>query len=201
MKPAFLLAAAIALAPAASGAADNGFYLGAGIGDANTEVDDVFDSGFSFDESNFGFKLFAGYKFLPWLGVEGIYLDGGNPELSVSDEAGVRETLSVKVQSLIGTAVLAWPVTQSFEVFLKPGVVYWNSSTDYRITAGDQSGGFDDDDSGAGLFLGAGVGYTVGRAGLRLEYEWFDVEPEFGSGLGELDASTTFLSLSAVYLF
>ncbi len=194
----------LSLATTPSVAADSGFYAGAGIGQINVEVDNMYGSRFDFDEDDVGFKLFGGYRFFPWLSVEGIFLDGGNPETKAT--AGSESVaLSVEVQSLVATAVFSLPIGNQFEIFLKPGFAYWDSTTDFRYSSPTFSDRFSDDDSGSAFFIGAGAGWTVGKAGLRLEYEWFDVAPKYNFDTDEfedeLDASAGFLSLSIVYLF
>jgi len=194
----------IFLAASPSVAAERGFYVGAGVGQVNTEVDDVFGTGFNFDEDDVGFKLFGGYRFFPWLSVEGIFLDGGKPEIrdTVGDESA---SLSIEVQSLVAAAIFSLPIGEQFEVFIKPGFAYWDSKTSFSYSSPTFSDRFSEDDSGSAFFIGAGAGWTIGNAGLRLEYEWFDVAPEYNFDTDEfddeLDASASFLSLSVVYLF
>ena len=203
LQPAILLLG-IFLATSSSVAADRGFYAGAGIGQMNVEVDNMYGSSFDFDEDDVGFKLFGGYRFFPWLSVEGIFLDGGNPETKATD-GSESVSLSVEVQSLVAAAVFSLPIGDQFEIFLKPGFAYWDSTTDFRYSSPTLSDRFSDDDSGSAFFIGAGAGWTTGNAGLRLEYEWFDVAPEYNFDTDEfddeLDASAGFLSLSVVYLF
>ena len=68
-----------AIAPQAA-AADNGFYLGAGITKSEFEVDDVSDS----LDSN-SFKLIAGFRPLNWLAVEANYIDLGGESFEDED--------------------------------------------------------------------------------------------------------------------
>lgn len=200
----FLLGTVLAASP--SLAAERGFYAGAGVGQMNTEVDDgyVYPFVFDFDENDVGFKVFGGYRFFPWLGVEGAYVDGGSPETKGSD-GDIRGRLGIEVQSLVAAAVFALPIGESFEVFLKPGVAYWDSSTSISVTGPTISDKASADDSGSAFFLGAGAGWNFGKAGLRLEYEWFDVAPEYDYDSNEfedeLDATASFLSLSFIYNF
>jgi opacity protein-like surface antigen len=202
--PFCLLASGLLLAAANANATDSGFYMGAGAGQVNTEVDDVFGTGFDFDEDDLGFKLFGGYRFFPWLSVEGIYLDGGSPEIKdrMGDESA---SLSIEVQSLVAAAVFALPLGDNFELFLKPGLAYWDSETSFSYNSPTVSESASEDDSGSAFFIGGGAEWSNGSAGLRLEYEWFDVAPEFDSSTNqfddELDASAGFLSLSVVYRF
>ena len=81
------LAAFATLALAAFGpqamAADNGFYLGAGISQSNTELE---LAGFGSDDvDDTGFKVIGGWRPLDWLAVEANYIDlGGDSEEGTS---------------------------------------------------------------------------------------------------------------------
>ena len=61
-----ILAIALALAPGASAFAEDGFYAGVGVGQATIEID---DSDIDFDQDDFGWKAFAGYRFMPYFGT------------------------------------------------------------------------------------------------------------------------------------
>src|SRR5688572_15245361 len=75
----------IAAAPQAQ-AADNGFYLGAGVTqtDFKITVDGLNDSE-KFDDNSF--KVIAGFRPLDWLAVEANYIDFGKAEFD--DGSGV----------------------------------------------------------------------------------------------------------------
>lgn len=202
--PLAVLCSGMLLASVPANAAESGFYAGVGAGQTNTEVDDILGTGYEFDENDVGFKVFGGYRFFPWFSVEGIYFDGGNPEIKGSDGIGTA-TLNVEVSSLVAAAIFALPVGDQFEVFVKPGFAYWDSTTEVSYSSPTFSDRFSQDDNGSAFFIGAGAGWTNGNAGLRLEYEWFDVAPEYDfeseEFTDELDASTSFLSLSIIYNF
>lgn len=205
--PLTLLISGVLLASSPSNAADSGFYIGVGAGQTNTEVDDFLGTGFDFDENDTGFKLFGGYRFFPWFSVEGIYYDGGSPEKKwvFGEEGEESESINLEVSSLVAAAVFALPVGKQFEVFLKPGFAYWDSDVRLSYSSPTFSDSVSFDDTGTAFFIGAGAGWTSGNAGLRLEYEWFDVAPEYDSDseefTDELDASSSFLSLSVIYNF
>ncbi len=148
--------------------ADSGFYIGGSVGDAtlaiavaDEEIGDIFD----FDESDLAWKAFGGYKFdLPVikLGIEGGYVDLGNPE-------------AVLLDSTAGLAVTGWDAfgTAGFglgpvELFAKVGVVSW----DAKATLDGISEGGDD-----GTDPAYGIGLSVGFSSLeiRAEYEVFDI--------------------------
>jgi Opacity protein and related surface antigens len=200
-----LFAGALLAASIQANAAENGWYAGVGVGQMTTQVDDILGSGFDFDESDTGFKVFGGYKFLPWLGVEGAYVDGGEPEISET-AGGATGSLAVGVESLVGAVVFTLPLGEHFELFAKPGIALWSSTTDLRFTSDGYDDRFSQDDDGTAFFLGAGAGLNfTEHFGMRVEYEWFDVtltyddeEEEF---YDELDASAGLWSASFIYSF
>jgi len=149
--------------------------------------------------------FFGGYRFFPWLGVEAIYLNGGKPEISESD--GVASaSLEIEVQSLIAAAVFTLPVGDRFELFIKPGIAFWDSETNAGYSEPGYSESLSFDDSGSAFFLGGGAAFNfTENFAARLEYEWFEAAPEWDSGseefVTEVDATAGFLSLSVVYAF
>lgn len=73
--------AALYAAPEAL-AKDAGFYIGGSVGSAKIEdkVSDIDE--IEFDESDFAFKIFAGYQFNGVFALEGGYVDFGSPSNS-----------------------------------------------------------------------------------------------------------------------
>jgi hypothetical protein len=173
--------ALIAAAPDAQ-AADNGFYLGAGVTrtDFDVSVDDL-DAEETLDDSSF--KVIAGFRPLDWLAVEANYLDLGSAEFG--DGSGV--SIDTKALSASALFIAEFAVV---DLFAKIGVVKWDS--DFRLAGfGSES------DDGVEPLFGAGVGVHFGSLGARLEYEQFKTE-----GLDDFvnnDIKT--LSLSVTYTF
>jgi opacity protein-like surface antigen len=207
VKPRFALLACGALLIATSAnAADSGFFVGAGAGQMNTKVKDVFGSGYTFDEGATGFKVFGGYKFLPWLSVEGAYIDGGSPAIKEDDGAGTSGKLGIDIKSLVAAAVFTLPIGDRFELFIKPGFAYWDAKTSVNLVAPDFSEKYAETDSGGAFFIGGGAGFkATDNLGIRLEYEYFEVAPKYddysGEFITEYDASAGFFSASFVYSF
>lgn len=206
---AFWIGAALALAAGPVLAEDHGFYLGAGAGQVRVEVKDVLGIyGANFDESDTGFKVFGGYRFTSWLSVEGAYLHGGSPSVSgpLYDDGTGRGSVGIDLQSLVAAAVFTLPLGEKFELFVKPGVAYWRSDT--SVFFDDPLSGqyrFSQRDEDSALLIGGGLGFRFDdRLGVRLEYEWFEVTPEWDGDAGfiqDLDASAGFISASFVYRF
>jgi hypothetical protein len=149
IKLVFLAALALLAFPA--GAVDaTGVYVGAGIGSSDLAVD-------GFSGNDFAYKVFAGFDFNPYIGVEGGYLNGGSP----SDRG-----FDIEVDGWDLAVLGKWPVSDRFEVFAKLGYVWWDAETE----------GFGGD-SGEDLMYGLGVGFDLNdQFGLRGEWERMDIE-------------------------
>lgn len=175
---------AVATIIPATAKADSGFYVGAGVGNASFEVD-LGEAGIpefpEFDESDLGFKAFAGYNFeLPVvsLGLEAGYTDFGTPSMSIDGE-----TLGISVDglSLWGIAAIGLgPV----DLYGKVGSLQWDAS----ISALDESESIDGDDTGYGI----GLRFNAGSLQLRGEYEIFELDGE---------ADLTMFSVGVAYNF
>lgn len=156
-------------------AADNGFYLGAGL--TKSKVDD-FAGQLDFDDESF--KLIAGLRPLDAFGVELNYIDLGR------DDARIGPTrVSAKSKAYAGYAVGFVPLAP-IDLFAKVGVARWEAET--------SSGAFGRlDDDGTEFAWGAGLQVRLGSLGVRLEYESFDVSGARRSELISLGATWTFL--------
>jgi OmpA-OmpF porin, OOP family len=207
---AVVISGVLLAAASQANAADRGWFAGVGIGQMNTEIDDILGSGVKFDETDTAFKVFGGYKFFPWLSVEGAYVDGGKPEISesITDGSSTADLkLSVEVQSLVAAAVFTWPISDRFELFAKPGVAFWTSTTDVNVTQdGSSVYSSNQDDDGTAFFLGAGGAFNFNEhMGVRVEYEWFDVAATYDDVNNEwvdsVDATSGLWSASFVYSF
>jgi hypothetical protein len=164
-----------ALAPAAS-AADNGFYLGAGITDTKFDIDGL-GSG-SLDDN--GFKVIGGFRPLNWLAFEANYLDLGGEEANGDSLDASAITLSGLVLAEIGIV----------DIYGRVGVAKWDADVSSNAL------NFSDSDDGWEPTYGVGIGVHFGSIGVRAEYERF--EAEFFDAL-DTDVST--VSLSVTYTF
>jgi opacity protein-like surface antigen len=161
MRKAILFAAALLALPALPAvAADNGFYLGGSVGQANLKIDDLTDGvGVQdFDADDTAFKLIAGIRPLDWLGVEAAYVNFGEPEDTV-----LGQKLEAEGDGISAFAVGFLP-TGPVDLFAKAGLISWDSKI---------SGSFDDD--GTDLAYGFGAQFRVLGLSIRAEYEKFDI--------------------------
>ena len=162
------LAAAFLACGMTAAHADNerGLYLGAGVGQFNIEVDDVDTTDElreAFDSDDTVFKVFGGYRFNKFIGVELDYIDLGGPEDTV-ENVKVKAEINGVAPYLIGTLPVG-PI----ELFARVGYYFY----DVKIN-GENLGSVDD--SGEDLVYGAGIGLTLfEHLHARPEYEIIDV--------------------------
>jgi hypothetical protein len=162
------LVAASLLALSGTAMADSGFYAGGSVGNTTLEVnfeDPIEGGAFTFDESDFSWKVFGGFNFdLPVinLGVEGGYRDLGGPSATFATET-------------YGIDVTAWDVfgvagfnLGPVNVFGKLGFISWEADL---TVAGFDAGSEDDTDTAYGI----GAAFNLGSFQLRAEYEMFDI--------------------------
>jgi outer membrane protein OmpA-like peptidoglycan-associated protein len=176
VAPAFLAATAHAAEP--------GFYIGASGGqttlEASTERLNVGNGElreFHIDDEETGYKGYLGYQFLPWLGVEGGYVELGE----VSKDFMIRDTQidgEMTAGGWEGFAVASLPLGP-LDVFVKVGGFTGDIDIDGKIKRpGVPSEHFSEDgnNSDAMLAYGGGVAWNFGHWSLRAEYEEYDAD-------------------------
>lgn len=158
-------------------AADNGFYLGAGITETNFDIEVDGDSE-DFDDN--GFKIIAGIRPLDWLAVEANYIDLGG-----YDEPGLLDVDS----SVFSVSALFLAEVGIVDLYARAGMARWD--TEFTVPAGRVS------DDGWEPTYGVGVGVHFGSIGARLEWERFSTE----ALNDQIDTDTDIISLSVTYTF
>jgi hypothetical protein len=156
-----VLASSLAFAVSAH-AGDTGFYVGGSVGQATLKVDDI-----NFDESDTAYKLFAGYMLLPFLGVEGGYVDFGSPNRHYSGVGSVDFQVDGWEGFVVGQLPLG-PV----DLFAKAGVLSYNVDVKANGPGFGNLSGNDSDEVGA---YGAGAAIGIGPIKVRGEYTYYDV--------------------------
>lgn len=157
-------------------AADNGFYLGAGLTETNF---DISVDGLSDDFDDNGFKVIAGFRPFNWLAFEGNYLDLGGV-----DEGGLEiDTSAITLSALVLAEI------GIVDLYARAGMANWD--TDSSVPGGRIS------DDGWEPTYGVGVGVHFGSIGARLEYERFSTE----TVEDQIDTDTSIISVSVTYTF
>jgi len=169
---------ATTFAAGSAGAANTGLYVGAGGGQttakASAELLDINGdpNTFHFDKTETAWKGFVGYQFLPWLGVEGGYVDFGSPQESRTI-IGVG-TIDGEVDAtgwegfLVGTLPIG-PI----DLFAKAGGV--KADFQLKLHGSALPTNFSEKDSNGMFAWGAGAAYNLGHFSIRAEYEAYDV--------------------------
>lgn len=160
------------IASTASLAADNGLYLGAGVGQANVDID---TGPIEVDGDDTGYKAIAGFRPLDFLAVELNYIDFGKVE-----DSG----LAVDADAIAAFAVGFLPIGP-VDLYAKAGVADSNASL--RSPIGD----FESD--GTDFAYGVGVQVRFLSLSARLEYEEFDVDDVDNLNMLTLGLTYTFL--------
>lgn len=167
---ALLLGTLLASGAGSAVAGENGFYIGGNIGSSFVEDEDDIDVGdeveeFDLDDDDFGWKAYAGFQFIPWLAVEGGYVDFGEVE-----EATTNIDLTSQLDGwdafVVGKIPLAF-----VDVFGKVGVISYDLDVDL------DAGGIDESFSSSGedIAYGVGAAFNLGNLAIRAEAERFDI--------------------------
>ena len=184
---------------------EKGFYLGGSVGQSKIDSDIAFPgliSSGTVDGKDTGFKVFGGYQFNQYFGLDLAWVDLGEASYRGSFFGTPVTGGTVKLSGLNFSAVGTIPLNPSFALFGKLGVFAWNAKSS------DTTGGFSFSatDKGADLSVGLGASYNFTKnVGVRLEWERFKVGggDDAGSGAPNVTSSANvdLLSLGLVYKF
>jgi hypothetical protein len=165
-----------AMAPRAA-AADNGFYLGAGV--TPTEFDTDFGSE-SLDDNSF--KVIAGWRPLDWIAFEANYIDLGGESVSDGITDVSVDTTAITVSGLVLAEI------GIVDLYARVGIAQWDAD----ISIEEPGFSLNGSDDGTDVVYGAGVGVHFGSIGVRAEYEQFEAE--------DIDIGTISVSLTYTFL-
>jgi OmpA-OmpF porin, OOP family len=174
------LAAAIAATMSlGASAADNGFFVGGSIGQATAKDSESYNGQhFSIEDSDTGYKAFAGYMFTKYFGLEGGYVNFGEDSDHFGYDGGegiFNVNAKLKANGTTVAVIGAYPISESFDVFAKIGSISFNGKI--KAQGSDTFGNtvnanFDTNEND--LFGGVGVLYKHGHFGIRAEGEMYD---------------------------
>ena len=143
--------------------AEEGFYVGAGVGLTQIEDD---EAGLSFDDSAIGWRVLAGYQFTDHFAIEGGYFDSGEAEDSI---LGFDVDIELTGFTVFGVGII--PLNDAWELFGKAG--YYDGEAEASVL------GVSVDDDESGLVLGVGARYNFGNnVAVRGDFDWFDTEAD-----------------------
>lgn len=221
MKKILALATFAALCAAQPALAEKtGFYVGADVGQMSVDIDKgdldtaLTDALFFFgaqidpdtassdvDDSDTTFGLTVGYRFMPYLAVEGQYLDLGEAKYTASGDVyddfgkfiGVGDAeLSVDSSGFALSVLGILPIQEVWEVYARLGMYFGDTEASSSFSLDgevipDLTGS--DSQSEEEFFYGIGGGYTFNETwNIRAEYTIFqDIGDEDLTGESDLD--------------
>ena len=165
-----------------------GAYIGAGVGQAEYQdaCDDVGSVAASLgmpsscDDKDTAFKVYGGYRFLPYLAVELGYTNPGKVSATVGPATAELKSWELPIYA-VGILPLA---DDKLWLMAKVGGVYW----DLQLSASGPGGNPSESATGFSLAYGVGLQYNfTPQFGVRAEYEVFqDVGDENTTGQGNI---------------
>ena len=151
-----LLAVPLLLVPAWAGA----WYLGAGVGQTNTEYLPTFNpANASIDDNDTALKLFLGQPLGTNFAVEIEYADLG----TLVRHTAPGFNLNVDTTMLSASVLGRLPVYTNTVMFGRLGYGLWNTDLDFNNVSGSKTGG--------GVVIGLGLDYAL-QDRLRIGFEW-----------------------------
>lgn len=170
-------------------AADTGFYIGGSFGkstvsdfsssDLNTELASLGITATStVDDEDSGWKVFAGYRIMKYLAVEGAYANLGEVSADIISTAPVAGTANVQLENKAITlsALGILPLNDKFSLFARLGLNVWDTEVS---ASGTGLGGtnYSDSEDGTGVVYGLGAAFHLTpNLNLRAEWERYDFD-------------------------
>jgi OOP family OmpA-OmpF porin len=172
-----------------------GWYAGVGLGQSKVDIECDLNITCSSDDTDTGWKLFAGNQFSPNAAVEFGYLDLGEAKASGTDSFFGSASLTAEVSGFNVALVGFLPVGNTVNLLGKIGLFLW----DLDVGANTSIGSGSTSESGTELMFGFGASFDIGQTtAVRIEWERFtDVGDENETGQSDVDL----LSASLVFRF
>lgn len=164
MKRSAAVAALLILIMAVTSAYGAGLYVGGSLGAsfARWEWKDIDEEDFKLDGADVAYKIFGGYKVIPFLSLEGGYRDLGKVTDGIEGVVYGAETTGWDVEAM---GILPLGVAH---VWAKAGYFRWSSDGSW----GDDT----ESDSGTDFMWGLGGDLSILGIAVRLEWEKFEIE-------------------------
>jgi OOP family OmpA-OmpF porin len=151
---------------------DMGPYVGGGVGQYNVRIDNAHEFGSVIDHysaNDTAFKLFAGYRFAPFIAVEGSYINLGTNRAFIAPGAVASSRIDGFSPELVATLPLGW-----FEAFAEGGDYIYR----YRRSVDVPGASFSSaSDTFNHIEWGVGLGVVIAQViPIRLEYQEFNIQ-------------------------
>ena len=173
-------------------AEEKGFYVGGSVG--HTSIDTLSEGQVNanlaaggitatsnVDDTDMGWKLFGGYNFNQYFGLELGYVDLGEASLDITATAPAAATASVSAEAdgFQFTGIARYPLMNNFDVFGKVGGFVWDVEGGGSVTSGATTVVVSAEDDGSSIMFGFGAEYELqNNIGIRAEWERFEVSSD-----------------------
>ncbi|HEY6451379.1 MAG TPA: outer membrane beta-barrel protein [Steroidobacteraceae bacterium] len=152
--------------------ANQGLYVGGGVGSYGTRIDNAAELGSTIDHysaTDTAYKVFGGWRFMPFLSIEASYINLGTNTRFLAPGVRVKNVIDGWAPTLTGTLPLG-----PFELFVSGGDYFYR----YRQDVDTPIGGFYSQSRTLNhLIYSGGAGVTLfGRLPIRLEYQRFEIQ-------------------------
>jgi outer membrane protein OmpA-like peptidoglycan-associated protein len=170
LRTAAVASGAIALALASGPLLAGNFFVGTTLGEVEINDYELESVSTDLDDSDFGYRLFAGWRFNRYLAVGASYVDLGELQASGDsiDEPNFTDTIEADAMEAWVAAFL--PIGDRFSLFGTVGAFNW----DQEVTYADDNGTFNGSTDGTDMTYGVGANYAVTRRiGVHAAYSWY----------------------------
>lgn len=133
----------------------NNIHLGFNMGNTSFNHDNLYNKG-EIDTKDSKWSLYGGYRFFPWLSVEGQYSNLG--EYMHTADSSNFSIDSDKYSSITGAAKFNYDFNQYVEVFAKSGLSFLSLRQKFTYPSGN-AGKFDS--YGLGLYFAVGSAFHM----------------------------------------
>ena len=197
-KLAIVVGSVFAFIASAHAAEDSGWYVGAGLGQSQIDVN---EGPFLQSDSDWSdtWTLTGGYRFNSWFALEAGYTDLGTARFhSDTSFPGVFDVSSwLKIDGFNAAAVGTLPIGSAFDVHARLGVFF----SDTKLSIDFPDTGFSQTQSGSdqNLFYGAGIAWHANENwSLSLDYQRYT---NVGVDDPDLDADVDSVGINAFFKF
>jgi OOP family OmpA-OmpF porin len=176
-KVAFAVFAALGLLALPAMAQDSYFYVGAGVGQGSVNtnsIEVITGQRYKFDANDTAFKIFGGWNYNKYIGVQLDYFDLGNASDKKTfdfDGEPVPVNTEIGVSGWVPWVVGTLPIG-IFELSAKVGYAFYD--IDGKVSALGEHDNFKDSDQDFAWGVGAGMTFFEHLA-TKLEYETIEV--------------------------
>ncbi len=189
------MVAALMAGPAAAQTPEKGIYLGGSVG--YSQYKDVCKNLLiPCDGNDTAWRLFGGYQFNRNWSLELGYADLGESEGAGPIPAGGNADFKWSSYALDLTGIGSVYLTERLALFGRLGAYMGRTEVDVAFSAFPASNSHDAK-TNSGFTFGAGAAYTLGRVGLRVEWQRYDNIGTNSQGTDEVDV----FSVGALFRF